>query len=72
MKIKTPTIKITTLLSAAIFMAAGAIPAHFATVEYVELKIAAKPAQDRADLQQLGFTDIPFEVDNPQRFALIK
>ena len=50
-------IKYTTLLFATIFMALGATASHFITTEYVELKLAAKPAQDRAILADLGYID---------------
>lgn len=61
-------IRITSLILTAFWISVGAIPAYYAAVEYTELKLAAKPAQDRKDLQQLGY--IPQFVDS-EEFAVI-
>ena len=57
-------IRITSLILTAFWISLGAVPTYYATVEYTELKLAAKPAQNRKDLQQLGF--IPDYVDSNQ------
>jgi len=55
-------IRITTIIFALFWLIAGGVPTYFATMEYAELKAAAKPMQDREDLKQLGF--IPDAVDS--------
>jgi hypothetical protein len=62
-------IKISTLLFATIFMALGAIPTFYGTMEYAQLRADAKPAQDRAILADLGY-DIPNHIDST-RYAVI-
>jgi len=60
-------IKISTLLFAIAFMAAGAVPTYYGTMEYAQLKADAKPAQDRKDLAALGYPND--YIDSPIRFA---
>lgn len=61
-------IKITTILFAIFWLTVGSVPTYYATMEYTELKLAAKPAQDRQDLAALGF--IPDFVDS-QQYSMI-
>lgn len=64
-------IKITTIIFAAFWLTLGAVPTFYATMEYAQLKADAKPAQDRKDLADLGFNNIPFYADSPQKYAVI-
>lgn len=61
-------VRFTSILFALVWLTLGSVPTYYATVEYTELKLAAKPAQDRKDLQQLGY--IPQFVDSNE-FAVI-
>lgn len=56
-------IRITSLILTAFWISVGAIPTYYATMEYAELKLAAKPMQDKQDLVALGY-DIPQFVDS--------